>query len=168
MEKILQGPEERQVFRGAGKKFYGEHNRIIKCAFCGGSGRQPHSTFSRCAACRGKGEAEFKGPVIKCPSCQGRGKAPSSAILSCIRCRGIGAIKEDKKTGENAADIIKERLGEITKKLKKTKKKAEKKTKEIKKGLEPVRSFIKGAEKETSWLNLIKGEWKSIWKNKKQ
>lgn len=154
------------------KKFYGEPldiargklSRTIKCAFCGGSGRQPHSTFSRCAACRGKGEVEFKGPVIKCPSCQGRGKAPSSAILSCIRCRGIGVIKEDKKTGENAADIIKERLGEITKKLKQTKEKTEKKAKEIKKRLEPVKPFIKKIGKEASWLNLIKEEWKSIWK----
>lgn len=166
MAEILQSLEERQIFRGAGKKF--------KCAFCGGSGKQPHSTFSRCVACRGKGEVEFKGQFEKCPSCRGKGKAPGSAILSCIRCRGVGAVEKDKKAGEDTADIIKERLGEVTEKLKKTKEKAEKKTKEIKKRLKPVRPLIKeisargrsalGGKKETSWLNLIKEEWKSIWK----
>ncbi len=157
-----------------GKKSCGERSQTIKCAFCGGSGKQPHSTFSRCAACRGKGDVEFKEPVAKCPSCQGRGKAPGSAILSCIRCRGAGVIEKDKKTVENTADIIGERLGEITKKLEQTERKIEKKTKEIKERLKPVKSFAKkistqggsasGGNKETSWLNLLKEEWKSIWK----
>lgn len=155
MAEVSQSLEGKQVSCGAGKKF--------KCAFCGGSGRQPHSTFSRCVACRGKGEVEFKGPVAECPSCKGKGRAPCSAILSCIRCRGVGAIEKDEKSGENTANIIKERLEEITEKLKQTRKRTKKKTKEIKKRLEPVRPFIKKIKKEASWLNLIKEEWKSIW-----
>lgn len=138
-------------------------SKKFKCAFCGGSGKQPHSAFSRCSACRGKGEVEFKAPVAECPSCKGKGRAPGSAILSCICCRGAGVIEKDKKAGGDTAGIIKERLGEITKKLKRTRKETEKKAKEIKKRLEPVKPFIKKIGKEASWLNLIKEEWKSIW-----
>lgn len=136
----------------------------LKCAFCGGSGRQPHSTFSRCVACRGKGEVKFKEPVVKCPSCRGKGRASGSAILSCIHCRGVGVIEKYQKAGEGTASVLGKRLEEITKKLKQTREKTEKKAEEIKKRLEPIKPFIKKVRKEVSWLNLIKEEWKSIWK----
>jgi len=138
-------------------------DKKFKCAFCGGSGKQPHSAFSRCSACRGKGEVEFKRSVVECPFCKGKGKALGSAILSCIRCRGMGVIEKDKKAGEDMTSVFGERLEEITKKLKQTRKETEKKAKKIKKKLEPVKPFIKKVKKEASWLNLIKEEWKSIW-----
>jgi len=139
-----------------------------KCAFCGGSGVQPRSLRSRCLACRGKGAVEFENPV-KCPSCRGRGSALTSSTLSCLRCRGIGAVEKNEGGGEAAADIIRERLGEITKRLGWTRKEAEKKTKEIKKRLKPIKPFVKEIKQETQWLeilgNKIKRGWQSLWED---
>ncbi len=138
----------------------------FKCAFCGGTGIQPRSLKSCCFSCRGKGEVEFDGPGIKCPSCNGVGRTSNSSLLSCVRCRVVGVIEKDDKTGYTA-DIIGERLGEITKRLRWTTKETEKKTKEIEKRLKPIKPFIKEVEKESLWLkklgNKIKKGWKSLW-----
>lgn len=140
----------------------------FKCAFCSGSGIQPRSLASRCIACRGKGEVEFEKPVIECPTCQGSGRVSHSSRLSCIRCRGVGVVEKDEKAGEGVADIIGERLGEITERLRWTRKETEKKTKEIEKRLKPIKPFIKEVKKETVWLqnlgNKIKEGWESLWK----
>lgn len=153
-----------------------------KCAFCKGSGIQPRSLRSRCIACRGKGKVEFANP-IKCPSCQGMGRTSPSSLLSCVRCRGVGVIEKNEKGGDTT-DIIRERFGEITKRLRWTRGETEKKTKEVEKRLKPIRSFIKevsaigGKEslkrgKLTSgqilWLNKlinkIKKGWQSLWED---
>lgn len=139
----------------------------FKCAFCGGSGIQPRYSQSRCIACRGKGEVEFGGPVVKCPACQGKGTTAGSQTLACIHCRGVGVVEKDEKTGEGVADIIGERLGEITKRLRWTRKETENKTKEIEKRLKPIKPLIKEVKKETVWFenlgNKIKEGWKSLW-----
>jgi len=138
-----------------GKKF--------KCAFCGGTGVQPRSLKSRCFACRGKGEAEFKGPAITCPSCKGKGRSPGALGLACIRCKGVGVVEK----GETV-DALVERLGEVAKRFSWMRKETEKKTKEIEKRLKPIKPFIKEVKKETVWFenlgNKIKKEWESLWK----
>ncbi len=139
----------------------------FKCAFCGGTGIQPRSLSSKCLSCRGKGEVEFDNPVVKCPSCQGKGTASGSQTLSCIHCRGVGVVEKNEGGGE-VADIIGERLGEITKRLGWMRKETEKKTKEIEQRLQPVKPFIKEVKKETVWFenlgNKIKKGWESLWK----
>ncbi len=141
-----------------GKKF--------KCAFCGGTGIQPRSLKSHCFSCRGKGEVEFKGPAVTCPLCKGTGKTSNASTLSCLRCKGIGVVEKDKIEG-SSADIIGERLGEITKRLRWLRKETEKKEKEIEKKLEPIKPFVKEIKKESIWLkklgNKIKEGWKSLW-----
>lgn len=138
--------------------------RKFKCAFCGGTGVQPRSLKSRCLACRGKGEVEFRGPAITCPSCKGKGKSPGALRLTCIRCKGAGVVEK----GE-AADVLGERLGEIVKRLLWTRKETEKKTKEVEKRLKPIKPFIKEVQKETLWLeklgNNLKKAWESLWKD---
>lgn len=119
----------------------------FKCAFCKGSGMQPRSLHSRCIACRGKGDVEFDGPVLQCPSCQGRGMASGSQTLSCIRCGGIGVVEKTSED-KDMADVIGERLGEITKRLRWTRKETEKRTKEVEKRLKPIKSFVKELKKE--------------------
>jgi len=78
----------------------------------------------------------------------------------------MGAI-EKSESGGDVADVIGERLGEITKRLSWTRKEAEKKTKEIEKRLKPVKPFVKEIEKESLWLktlgNKIKKGWESLW-----
>jgi RecJ-like exonuclease len=153
-----------------GKKFSAKGGPTSgwKCAFCGGSGIQPRSLKNRCIACRGKGEVKFEGPVIHCPSCRGSGRASGSARLSCINCRGIGVIEKGTKGGD-VAEVMGERLREITKKLRWAKKETEKKTKEIEKRLKPVKPFVKELKKETQWLeklgNKIKKGWQSLWED---
>ena len=134
----------------------------FKCAFCRGTGIQPRSLHSRCLACRGEGEVEFGGPVIACPTCQGSGRVSHSSRLSCIRCRGVGVVEKNEEGGE-VADIIGERLGEITKRLGWTRKEAEKKTKEIEQRLQPVKPFIKEVKKETIWLQNLRNNLKKAW-----
>jgi len=102
---------------------------------------------------------EFENPV-KCPSCRGRGSALTSSTLSCLRCRGIGAVEKNEGGGEAAADIIRERLGEITKRLGWTRKEAEKKTKEIEKRLKPIKPFIKEVK---GFAQIFKTLLKKIW-----
>jgi RecJ-like exonuclease len=106
---------------------------------------------------------EFDGPAIKCFSCKGKGRVSYSSALSCVRCRGIGAVEKDK--GGDAADIMRKRLGEITKRLRWTRKETKKKTKEIEKRLKPIKSFVKevsarggsafGGKKESQWLEKL-------------
>jgi len=62
--------------------------------------------------------------------------------------------------GEAAADIIRERLGEITKRLGWTRKEAEKKTKEIEKRLKPIKPFIKEVK---GFAQIFKTLLKKIW-----
>lgn len=52
-------------------------------------------------------------------------------------------------------NIIKERLAKIIKRLKLVRKETDKKTKEIGKKIEPIKPFIKDAQKETLWIKKI-------------
>ena len=89
-------------------------------------------------------------------------------MLSCIHCRGVGVIAQSEPAGE-VADIIGERLGEITKRLRWTREEAERKTKEAEKRLQPIKHFVREIKKETQWLeklaNKIKRGWQSLWED---
>lgn len=148
-----------------GKKFSakGGPARGWKCAFCGGTGVQPRSLKSRCLPCRGKGEIEFDSPAITCPSCKGTGRSPGALGLACIRCKGVGVVEKgslDPARDKEAADVLGERLGEITKRLSWTRKETEKKTKEIEKRLKPIKPFIKEVK---GFVQIFKTLLKKIW-----
>ena len=79
---------------------------IVLCAFCSGTGVQPHSLKMACFSCRGKGKVEFEHAAIMCSACKGRGRVSGFSVLSCIQCRGVGmvgGVHEGKRIG----DIIK-------------------------------------------------------------
>lgn len=143
-------------------------DKKFTCALCGGAGIQPGSLKSRCIACRGKGEVKFESPVIQCFACRGKGRASPSLMLSCIHCRGVGVMEKSERGGD-VAEVIGERLGEITKRLQWARKETEKKTQEIERRFKPIRPFMKEVGKESLWLNKlgnnIKRGWQSLWEN---
>lgn len=145
---------------------------ILQCAFCGGTGVQPRSLASKCIACRGKGEVKLKDPVIQCPACKGSGRAANSSALSCLHCKGVGVV-EKTEIEKGSADIIQERLGEITKRLDWVQKEAAEKETEIEKKLKPIEPFAKEVKrkvkKEVVWIkelgDKLKKAWESLWKD---
>lgn len=82
-------------------------------------------------------------------------------------------VEKDAKAGEGAADIMGERLGEITKRLQWTQQETEKKTKEIKKKLKPIKPFAEEVKKEVKKEGLclkelgdkLKKAWGSLWQD---
>ena len=76
-----------------------EHEVIVKCARCGGSGKQYGCYFGSppsCSTCNGKGllllEIE-RLPLVKCARCHGTGEEDgcySGAPPSCYSCGGAG------------------------------------------------------------------------------
>jgi len=66
---------------------------IIKCIFCGGSGKDPFdllSPISHCLVCSGTGQVEVEEPMKPCAFCSGTGKNPLGARVACIVCGGKG------------------------------------------------------------------------------
>jgi len=66
----------------------------IKCAFCGGTGKDPFgllSVLATCQVCRGKGKITVTEPVVRCAFCNGSGVQPSRRY-TCIACHGKGVI----------------------------------------------------------------------------
>ena len=75
-------------------------------------------------------------------------------------------VEKDEPAGGAAdADIIGERLGEITKRLHWTRTETEKKAKEIEKKLEPIKSFAKEGLCLKELGNKIKKGWQSLWED---
>jgi len=64
----------------------------IKCAFCGGTGKDPFkvlSPLSNCGVCGGKGTVRVKEPYETCPACLGTGGLlPQPAELWRLRRQG--------------------------------------------------------------------------------
>ena len=68
--------------------------KIIPCAFCSGTGKDPFdllSHISHCLVCNGAGQVEVTEPVKPCVFCSGSGKNPLGARVACIVCGGKGA-----------------------------------------------------------------------------
>ena len=62
----------------------------IKCAFCNGTGKDPHdimSSLSKCCVCNGKGTVRVNADHIPCAHCRGTG---SIGTLTCTVCGGKG------------------------------------------------------------------------------
>src|ERR1035437_3688608 len=67
--------------------------KIIRCAFCSGTGMDPFdllSPISNCLVCNGTGLVSLEEPVIECVFCAGSGKNPLGSRVSCIVCGGKG------------------------------------------------------------------------------
>jgi len=68
------------------------HSIKVKCAFCGGSGRDPFgimSWLSTCCVCGGRGVVPVRTPNMRCPHCQGSGAIKT---FTCTVCGGKGVI----------------------------------------------------------------------------
>ena len=66
----------------------------IKCAFCGGTGRDPFEVMSKkssCPVCKGRGEVSVQEPLVPCAYCHGTGQQPRTR-LSCPACQGKGVV----------------------------------------------------------------------------
>ncbi|MBM3474243.1 MAG: hypothetical protein FJX75_13320 [Armatimonadetes bacterium] len=66
-----------------------------RCAFCGGSGRDPFgllSPLARCQVCGGTGRRAVPGPVGRCAFCRGSGVHPGSRLV-CTACGGVGVVR---------------------------------------------------------------------------
>ena len=71
-----------------------EDSRIVACAFCHGTGKDPFgilSAISTCCVCRGQGVLRMDGPHRSCPHCDGSGAVKT---FTCGVCRGSGYIPE--------------------------------------------------------------------------
>jgi DnaJ-class molecular chaperone len=65
-----------------------------KCAFCGGTGRDPFellSKLSRCPVCKGHKMLDAKSPTVPCAYCRGTGRQ-RHARMTCSGCGGAGAF----------------------------------------------------------------------------
>ena len=70
---------------------------MVKCAFCGGTGKDPFNLLSEvsvCQVCLGKREWESSVPVIACAFCKGSGVYPGKRV-TCTVCFGKGAVSEN-------------------------------------------------------------------------
>jgi DnaJ-class molecular chaperone len=68
--------------------------KTVKCAFCGGTGRDPYrvlSNVSDCPVCKGHKTVEVETPVVPCLYCKGTGRQRHTR-LTCSACRGTGVI----------------------------------------------------------------------------
>jgi DnaJ-class molecular chaperone len=68
--------------------------KTVKCAFCGGTGRDPYRILSKvsdCPVCKGHKTVEVETPVVPCLYCRGTGRQRHTR-LTCSACRGAGVI----------------------------------------------------------------------------
>jgi len=68
--------------------------KVITCAFCEGTGKDPFgvmSTKSNCQVCGGKGTVTIREPVIACAFCRGSG-VHDELRLTCTACFGKGIV----------------------------------------------------------------------------
>lgn len=69
-----------------------ETMEFMRCAFCGGSGKDPFcimSCLSDCPVCIGKGVVKVQAPYVYCAHCQGSGAIKK---LTCTVCHGKGVV----------------------------------------------------------------------------
>lgn len=66
----------------------------VKCAYCGGRGKDPFGIpgpESNCVTCGGKGYNRVVTPYLPCPACNGTGKFLGRR-LNCTACQGKGVV----------------------------------------------------------------------------
>jgi len=75
--------------------------KILRCAYCCGTGKDPFdllSSVSSCLVCDGTGLVSVEEPVLECIFCGGSGKNPLGARVTCIVCGGKGINHCDSTT----------------------------------------------------------------------
>jgi molecular chaperone DnaJ len=88
------------AYRGATREV--EIPREENCPHCDGSGAEPGSKVTTCAACGGKGQVERVAntpfgrmvQVVPCTACGGRGKIIETP---CSKCRGAKRVRKNRK-----------------------------------------------------------------------
>ena len=83
----------------------------IKCAFCRGTGNNPHFKGT-CPVCKGRGKNEVVGKYMTCSSCRGSGQK-GGTTLTCYDCRGLGVVPDTRETFMRAREEIREAQEEI-------------------------------------------------------
>ncbi len=76
--------------------------KVIPCAFCEGSGKDPFGVMSErsnCQVCGGKGSITVKEPAVACAFCGGSGIARDQR-LTCTACGGKGMISIKEPAGK--------------------------------------------------------------------
>jgi len=69
--------------------------RVVQCAFCKGSGKDPFNLLSElatCQVCGGRGKVKVKDLAVKCAFCKGTGVYPHNARVTCTVCNGKGMV----------------------------------------------------------------------------
>ena len=91
----------------------------IVCAFCQGTGKNPHFTGT-CPVCKGQGRNAVVGPFMSCKNCYRTGQKRGTT-LTCWTCGGLGIVpdrheefKEAKKEIEKARREMEEERREFT------------------------------------------------------
>lgn len=77
---------------------------IIKCAFCKGTGHNPHFR-STCSVCKGKGSNQITGKFMVCDECRGSGQKRGTT-LTCYPCKGLGVIPDTREEFKEARQEI--------------------------------------------------------------
>ncbi|MFA7141837.1 MAG: molecular chaperone DnaJ [Candidatus Paceibacterota bacterium] len=76
-------------------------NKFVSCSRCGGSAKEPGTSFKTCPTCKGKGRIEeIKRTILgsfaqvkTCPECLGEGTIPEQI---CNVCEGEGRVKKEE------------------------------------------------------------------------
>ncbi len=86
---------EKKRLREVEKEYHKNHTSL-SCAFCKGSGIDPHglSPLSKCVACSGRGYAFVTEPYETCKACAGTGRYIGTHIY-CWTCRGKGVVPKE-------------------------------------------------------------------------
>lgn len=87
--------------------------QIIKCAFCRGTGVNPHFRGT-CPVCKGLRKNEMAGKYITCQDCAGTGQKRGTT-LTCYSCGGLGVLPDTRQEFKKARKEIKEAQEEIEK-----------------------------------------------------
>src|SRR5713226_7810045 len=85
---------------------------IIKCAFCKGTGNNPHYK-GICPACKGKRCYRITGKYMACGDCRGSGQKGGTA-LTCYTCAGQGVdpdVREEMKEARQGIRKGQEEIG---------------------------------------------------------
>ena len=89
------------------------NHKIILCAFCQGSGKNPYFSGT-CPVCKGKGKNAIVEPFMTCEDCRGLGKKRGTS-LTCYSCGGLGVLPDTREVIRKARKEIKEAREEMDK-----------------------------------------------------
>jgi DnaJ-class molecular chaperone len=90
--------------------------QIIKCAFCKGTGTNPHFT-GICPVCKGGGRNQITGKYMVCGHCRGSGQKRGTT-LTCYTCAGLGVVPDTREELKKARQEIRKAWAEMEKESK--------------------------------------------------